>query len=86
MNNLIFSLVTEPQEKKLVIDMCKCGECMKEFKVSDVIEETGHHNGWEMPETTEHECPECEGGGCIDDYWSSNDSLKEFYAATEESK
>lgn len=53
-------------------DMCRCAYCGWEGKVADC--ESGEESeGWEYPVYTIHYCPVCEDGGCIDDYWSSEE-------------
>ena len=49
-------------------DMCTCTSCEKTFKVADTIFDFDHHDGWEMPAYTIHECPECDDGGLIENY------------------
>lgn len=58
------------------MDMCTCAECNVSFKVSDCTAVFGNHNGWEMPPYYEHYCPNC--GGLIEDYFYSDDVLKEL--------
>ncbi len=57
-------------------DLCKCSTCEKTFKISDCHQDYGHHNGWEMPAYNEITCPECEDGGCVDDYFFSDKLLE----------
>jgi hypothetical protein len=33
-------------------------------------------DGWEQPEYQIHLCPVCEDGGCVDDYWFSEESIE----------
>ena len=54
-------------------DMCKCSECGGTFKVADCEQDHDHHDGWEMPAYTEIYCPKCEEGGCVDDFFFSED-------------
>jgi len=58
-------------------DMCKCGNCGWEGKCSD-CETDWESDGWEMPQYQIHLCPNCEDGGCIDDYWYSEEAIKEM--------
>ena len=60
-----------------VMDECRCTVCHKDFAVADCIHDYGHHDGWEMPPYTEIQCPECECGGCIEDFWSSEKAIIE---------
>ena len=63
-----------------VLDMCKCGNCYRTMKVSECEQDYGHHDGWEMPAYTEILCPHCDDGGCVDDFWPSDESIKEYGA------
>lgn len=56
------------------IDMCSCSNCGWEGKVSD-CEQMKEQDGWENPPYWIHLCPVCEDGGCIDDYWPSEEGL-----------
>jgi hypothetical protein len=47
---------------------CSCSACRWRGKVSDCETEI-ESEGWEIPEYKIHLCPQCEEGGCIDDYW-----------------
>jgi len=58
-------------------DMCRCGNCGWVGKCSD-CETEWESDGWEMPEYQIHLCPNCEDGGCIDDYWYSDEAVKEL--------
>lgn len=60
-------------------DMCRCSECGKTFKIADCEKDYGHHDGWEMAPYTEILCPECEDGGCIDDFFYSPENLPDKY-------
>jgi hypothetical protein len=62
--NLLLDKLKEP-----LPDLCKCNTCEKVMSVSEVIADFGHHDGWEMKPYTEHSCPNCEDGGCIDDFF-----------------
>lgn len=57
-------------------DLCKCGNCHTEFKVKDCELDYGHHNGWEMPAYSEVICSVCDDGGCIDDFYYSNNKIE----------
>lgn len=54
-------------------DLCKCSTCGTTYKISECNSVTDHHNGWELPVTTELECPKCSDGGCIEDYFFSEE-------------
>ena len=54
-------------------DMCMCSVCEVTFKISEIIVDYGHHDGWEIPAYTEYSCPKCEGGGCVDDFFYSKE-------------
>ena len=53
-------------------DMCGCSNCGWKGKCSD-CETDWENDGWETPEYQIHLCPRCEDGGCIDNYWYSDD-------------
>ena len=57
--------------KELPYDMCSCSNCGWKGTVFDCETDT-ESDGWEYPTYTIHLCPECEDGGCIDDYWYKN--------------
>lgn len=58
-------------------DMCGCSQCGWKGKVSDCQTEW-ESDGWEMPSYQVHICPVCEDGGCIDDYFFSEEMYKEY--------
>jgi hypothetical protein len=49
---------------------------MREFKVSEC--ETEEDGDWESGYYLIHLCPVCEDGGCIDDYFPSEESLAQW--------
>lgn len=59
-------------------DMCKCSDCGNEMKLSDCHGTFDHHDGWELPPYYEYSCVHCDDGGCIDDYFPSLASIKDF--------
>ena len=67
-----------------VLDMCKCSNCTRTMKVSECEQDHGYHDGWEMPAYTEILCPHCDDGGCVDDFWPSDESIKEYEAQKSE--
>tara|TARA_R100000951_G_scaffold116246_3_gene127252 strand:- start:1388 stop:1660 length:273 start_codon:yes stop_codon:yes gene_type:complete len=75
MNEIILDMSDMPVgdggEKLPDLDMCSCSDCDGVFKVSDIDSSFDHHDGWEMPAYTEHYCPTCKDGGCIDSYFYS---------------
>jgi len=61
--------VLEPKHNP---DMCGCSNCGWKGKCSD-CKTDWESEGWEYPEYQIHLCPVCDDGGCIDDYWYSED-------------
>jgi len=57
----------------LIPDIAICSECNGRFPV-DKCDSEMVSEGWENPEYLVHYCPNCEDGGCIDDYDWSEDS------------
>ena len=55
-------------------DMCRCSNCGWEGKCSD-CETDWESDGREMPQYMIHLCPQCEDGGCIVNYWYSEDLI-----------
>ena len=53
-------------------DMCGCSECGWKGKCFD-CETAEESDGWESPTYQIHICPVCEDGGCVDDYWYSDE-------------
>ena len=66
----------EYRRSSVLPDMCKCNTCENTFKVEDCDSEYDHHDGWEMPAYTEILCTVCEDGGCIDDFFFSEEKQK----------
>ena len=74
-----------PKPKKPSPDMCGCSNCDWKGKTTDceLVEES---EGWEYPTYWVHLCPECEDGGCIDNYWYSDEQwelAEQFYTQEE---
>ncbi len=86
MKSFNFSLPVKVEHKSLVLDLCRCSVCHVDFAVSDCIKDYGHHDGWEMPAYTELLCPDCECGGCIEDFWSSDKAVLEHGEYLQEHK
>ena len=51
-------------------DMCTCATCGWKGLVSDC--DTEQDGDWETGYYDSSLCPVCDDGGCIDDYWYSN--------------
>ena len=52
-------------------NMCRCSDCGHRFKISSVKQE--QDRDWETGQVEyRHICPDCEDGGCIDDYYMSH--------------
>lgn len=58
-------------------DMCRCSNCGWSGKTSDCETEM-ESDGWEMPSYQIHLCPKCEDGGCVDDYFYSEQLWEEL--------
>ena len=57
-------------------DRARCSECNGEWPIEDLpTEEDGD---WESGYYMIHLCPDCEDGGCIDDYTMSEDRAREW--------
>jgi len=57
----------DPQDGEPVTH-CHCNECGKTFAIKD-CELKADSEGWEYPTYYYHECPDCESGGEITDYF-----------------
>lgn len=55
------------------LEWCLCKTCNLVLKVADCIPDFGNHDGWELPPSTIHYCPYCDGGA-IEDYFYSQQS------------
>lgn len=75
-----FNKLARTSKTHVLPDMCKCSTCGKAFYISECPQEYGHHDGWEMPAYTEISCPECEDGGCVDDFFYSDEANLEYRA------
>lgn len=80
------SLIKKVERDGPTFDLCRCTICHKDFAVADCIHDYGHHDGWEMPAYTEIQCPECECGGCVEDFWSSDKAVLEYGEYLQEHK
>lgn len=70
--NIISDMVNKPKK----CDMCKCSNCGWEGFCHE-CETEWESEGWEYPSYQVHLCPKCDDGGCIDDYWYSDDCIDE---------
>ena len=66
------------KNKEPKCDLCRCSNCGWEGKTSDC--ETDEEGDWESGYYTIDLCPECDDGGCIDDYDMSDERLDEWDA------
>ena len=83
MKNLIV-MFEEANRRDPPCDLCKCSECGWEGKADD-CETDVEQDGWEFPKYTIHICPECPDGGCIDDYWYSEEVWETMHESDLES-
>lgn len=51
-----------------------CSSCGGHFTDKTWISDFGYHDGWEMPPYEEIICPVCVDGGCIDDFFTLEES------------
>lgn len=77
--NLI-EIKNKPEPKA---DMCGCSICGWKGKCSG-CETAWESDGWEYPQYEIHLCPKCEDGGCVDDYWYSDEVINELQKETSE--
>jgi hypothetical protein len=66
-------LVAVENENEDYDDMCSCSDCGWSGKIADCYlhEEC---ESWELPQLyTVIDCPKCEDGGCIENFWSSKE-------------
>lgn len=81
MNNYILIKFLPELNKDYVpaakMDMCKCANCDWSGPTDDCETEM-ESDGWEYPEYEILLCPKCEDGGCIDDYWYSDEELQKL--------
>ena len=73
-------ILDEATQSAPLMDMCGCSNCGWKGKTS-VCETEMESDGWEYPQYEIHLCPVCGGGGCIDDYWYSDELIAEMEEA-----
>ena len=59
------------------LDIAICSECRGRFHVDDCETEM-ESDGWEYPEYLVFYCPDCEDGGCVDD-WDLSHPVKKWF-------
>lgn len=64
----LYAQQPEPQDGEVKLEVGRCSVCGTRWPVSVLIQDYGHHDGWELPAYLIHECPKCPDGGCVDDY------------------
>lgn len=55
-------------------DICQCSNCGWKGPTAD-CETSLESDGWEYPEYRIHLCPKCADGGCIDQYYYSDEVM-----------
>jgi len=78
------TIILFEEKSNPLFDMCGCSNCGWKGECSD-CETEQEQEGWENPPYTIHLCPVCEDGGCIDDYWYSDQLIKEINGEPNES-
>jgi len=76
-NILKLSRIEAGLKPELKCDLCFCSDCNETFKIDDcpIDAEYNEYTGdyMEFPS-----CPKCEDGGCINDYFPSQEVLDEY--------
>ena len=70
--------IIDDGDDSIKFDMCKCSNCGWKGEISD-CETEQEQDGFEGTPYTIHICPVCEDGGCIDDYWLSDEMAESYF-------